>query len=86
LFLILSKQETLLKLCVLAVVCLGIEARPPVNRAQGAFGLDEVISGELSSVGFTGTWISGEYRFETIWTIGHLSFGRMDINILNQIT
>lgn len=54
-----AKLETLLKVCVLAVVWLGIDARPPVNRANGAFGLEEVISGELSSVGFTGTWISG---------------------------
>jgi hypothetical protein len=60
LFLISSKLETLLKICVLAVVWLGIDARPSVNRAQGAFGLEEVISGELSSIGFTGTWISGE--------------------------
>jgi len=54
-----AKLETLLKVCVLAVVWLGIDARPSVNRAQGAFGLEEVISGELSSFGFGGIWISG---------------------------
>jgi len=68
-----SKLKTLLKLCVLAVIWLGIDARPPVNRAQGAFGLEEVISGELSSVGFGGTWISGECRVEKFysspWTV-----------------
>jgi hypothetical protein len=68
LFLVLSKLETLLKVCVLAVVWLGIDARPPVNRAQGAFGLEEVISGELSSVGFSGTWISGECRVEKFYS------------------
>jgi hypothetical protein len=49
-----------MKACVVALVWSGIDARPPVNRAKGAFGLEEVISGELSSVGFSGTWISGE--------------------------
>jgi hypothetical protein len=71
--LISSKLKTLLKVCVLTVVWLGIDARPPVNRAQGAFGLEEVISGELSSVGFGGTWISGECRVEMFysspWTV-----------------
>ena len=62
-----SKLKTLLKVCVLAVVWLGIDARPPVNRAQGAFGLEEVISGELSGVGFGGTWISGECRVEKFY-------------------
>jgi hypothetical protein len=55
-------MKTLLKACVVALVWHGIEARSPVNRAKGAFGLEEVISGELSSVGFSGTWISGECR------------------------
>jgi hypothetical protein len=57
-------MKTLLKACVVALVWQGIDARPPVNRAKGAFGLEEVISGELSSVGFSGTWISGECRNE----------------------
>jgi hypothetical protein len=57
-------MKILLKACVVALVWLGIDARPPVNRANGAFGLEEVISGELSSVGFSGTWISGKCRAE----------------------
>jgi hypothetical protein len=55
-------METLLKVCVIMLVCMGIDARPPVNRAKRAFGLEEVISGELSSLGFSGTWISGECK------------------------
>jgi hypothetical protein len=57
-------MKILLKACVVALVWLGIDARPPVNRAKGAFGLEEVISGELSSVGFSGTWISGKCKGE----------------------
>jgi hypothetical protein len=64
LFLISSKLETLLKVCILAVVWLGTDARPSVKRAEGAFGLEEVISGELNSIGFGGTWISGKCRVE----------------------
>lgn len=52
-------MKILLKTCVVAPILLATDARPPVNRAKGAFGLEEVISGELSSVGFSGTWISG---------------------------
>jgi len=67
-----AKLKTLLKLCVLAVIWLGIDARPPVNRAQGAFGLEEVISGELSSVGFGGTWISGTQFLYTDQNTGNV--------------
>jgi hypothetical protein len=55
-------MATLLKACVVVLMCMGIDARPPVSRANGAFGLEEVISGELSSYGFSGTWISGECK------------------------
>jgi hypothetical protein len=60
--------ETLLKVCVLAVVWLGIDARSSVKRAQGAFGLEEVLSGELSSFGFGGKWISGKCRVEKFYS------------------
>lgn len=57
-------MKILLKTCVVALLWLTTDARPPVNRAKGAFGLEEVISGELSSVGFSGTWISGKWKGE----------------------
>lgn len=69
-------MEAFLKACVVVLTCMGIDARPPVNRAKGAFGLEEVISGELSSFGFSGTWISGEcicWRSPVHWQLKPLA-------------
>ncbi|XP_069698609.1 venom dipeptidyl peptidase 4-like [Periplaneta americana] len=54
-----GKAQIELLVAVVVLVMLGVEARPPVRRAGGAFGLEEVISGDLRSAGFSGTWISG---------------------------